>query len=504
MEDEKSDVILKYLQKEGYNVSNNEYYNYIEQWEEWMENDVNFHSYHDSSGKKRKMYTLGMAKRLCEDWSSVLFSERDVISTKTIALKNEEDEKAKIDKNNKYLQQKLIDLGVYDELPEQLEEGMGTGTIAAIVRIENAKLNKEKELIIDNRTKMKLVFVGARHIRPLKIENGKIVNVAFISEDVVNDKKEYYIEIHELIYSEERNREVYRIRNIYLDDEGNPILKEKVVSSFTINSSIPLFSIFKPAISNPLKRKVNTIGLGFSVFGTAIDQLKSVDINYNNFVMDFYLGGKKVFYSKKITKTRYRRIKDIDGNIKEEAIEVYPDDVSRQQFVAIGEDDIANLKEKPVISEYNPELRVEEDVQGIEFALNLLSFKAGLGNKYYKFENGRVVTATEYDGDRQDFIKNANKHRVKVTQFIAGICKAILMLGRIVFKEDVTEECNIVVEDSDGFLVDTEKAKQEFRNDIAQGIRQAWEYRVRFLGESPEVAKAAVSDETITNININE
>ena len=49
-------------------------------------------------------------------------------------------------------------------------------------------------------------------------------------------------------------------------------------------------------------------------------------------------------------------------------------------------------------------------------------------------------------------------------------------------------------------MVDTETAKQEFRQDIAQGIRQPWEYRVKFLGEDEEKAKAMVADEEIENI----
>ena len=49
-------------------------------------------------------------------------------------------------------------------------------------------------------------------------------------------------------------------------------------------------------------------------------------------------------------------------------------------------------------------------------------------------------------------------------------------------------------------MVDTETAKQEFRQDIAQGIRKAWEYRVKFLGETEQVAKAMVADEEIENV----
>ena len=64
----------------------------------------------------------------------------------------------------------------------------------------------------------------------------------------------------------------------------------------------------------------------------------------------------------------------------------------------------------------------------------------------------------------------------------------------------MTEDCTVTITDKDGFMVDTETAKQEFRQDIAQGIRQAWEYRVKFLGETEEVAKAMVNDEEIEDI----
>ena len=206
-----------------------------------------------------------------------------------------------------------------------------------------------------------------------------------------------------------------------------------------------------------------------------------------------------MFYNKKITKTKTRQIKDTDGNIKEEQYEIYPDDIMKQQWTVYGDNEIQNIKQNPVVTEYNPQLRVQEDKEGIQFALNVLSFKGGLGTKYYEF-NGSIVTATQYIGDRQDLVENANKHRKSVDEFVSGICKAILLLGRVLFKEKVTEDCIVTITDKDGFMVDTETAKQEFRQDIAQGIRQAWEYRVKFLGEDEETAKAMVADEEIENI----
>ena len=488
-----NNIVLKYLKEQGYQTVSTDYYNWIELWKNWWKNEVDFHKYHDQSGKERKQYALGMAKRVSEDWSSILFTERDEI---TAEAQTQKQTKA----NNEYLSKQLKLLKVYDDLPVAIEKAMATGTAGAILRVKHAKVDKQGNLSIDDRTKLDIIYVGASQIIPLRVEHGKIIDVAIVSEDNVGDKKQYYVEIHKLDYNYKLKQEIYNISNIYLDEDGNEIEKEGIAKNYTINSNVPSFSILKPALANPLNTSYNNInGLGFSIYGSAIDQLKACDITYNNFVMDFYLGGKKVFYNKKIVNTETIQVKDNKGNIQEKQIELYPDDITRQQWKTYG-DEMENLKDNPAITEYNPQLRVEEDKEGIQFALNMLSFKCGLGTKYYEFNGSSVVTATQYMGDRQDLIVNANKHRKNVDEFVNGIGKAILLLGRILFKENVTEDCTVSITDKDGFMVDTETSKQEFRQDIAQGIRKAWEYRVKFFGEDEETAKAMVKDEEIEDI----
>ena len=481
-----NEVVLKYLKKQGYENVSTSYYKWIDLWESWWRNEVDFHKYRDDSGQERTMYTLGMAKRMSEDWASILFSERDEVTTEASTAKQTE-------LNNEYLDKQLKILKVYKDLPTAIEKAMATGTAGAILRVKHAKIDKQGGLFADERTKTDIIYVSASQIIPLRVEHGEIIDVAIVSENVVNDKKEYYIEIHKLQYKDEK--EIYFISNTYLDEHGNEIQKEDIAKQYTVNSNVPLFSIMKPAIANPINENYNIInGLGFSVYGTALPQLKACDITYHNFVMDFYLGGKKVFYNKKIVQTK--TIKDSEG--REIEVPIYPDDLTRQQWKTYG-NEMQNLQQEPAIKEYNPELRVEEDTAGIQFALNVFAFKGGLGTGYYKFDSGRgnVITATQYVGDRQDLIINANKHRKNVDEFVSGIAKAILLLGRILFKEPVTEDCIIKVTDKDGFMVDTETAKQEFRQDIAQGIRKEWEYRVKFFGEDEETAKKMVADEDV-------
>lgn len=453
--------VANYLRKEGYNVDL-DYYTYIEMWTEYWKNKLDWLTYRDQTGKERKMYSLGMAKRISEDWSSIEFSERDKI-------------KASKKYNQEYLDQKAKELKLYEDLPIAIEKASALGTCGAILRVKNAKL-ENNVVVADERTKMDLIYVTADQIIPLKVEHGEIVNVAFASENKIGDKKVYYIEIHELRYDEEQKKDIYWIKNIYIDaNTGNKIKIDNIPTEYTLNTDLPIFSILKTPIANPIS---DNNGMGLSMFANATDQIKATDTAYNNFVMDFYLGGKKVFYNKKIMKTKTRLEKQADGTEKVVEYEVYPDDVTRQQWATYG-DEMEQINDKPAVVEYNPDLRVEENKNGLQFSLDLLSFKCGLGTKYYEFNGTTVVTATQYVGDRQDLVINANKFRKNLDAFIQNICRGILLLGRILFKQNVTENDEIKLEDVDGFLVDTETMKKELRSDLAMGLISKKKYLMK-------------------------
>ena len=160
-----------------------------------------------------------------------------------------------------------------------------------------------------------------------------------------------------------------------------------------------------------------------------------------------------------------------------------------------------NINDTPLYKEYNPELRVAEDKDGIQFALDVLSFVCMQGTKYYQFNGSTVVTATQYMGDRQDLVQNAKKYRDKLNEFTKGIVRASLLIGRMLLGENVTEDDNIKIANVDGFLTDTESLKEEYRQEIAMGIRQAYEYRMKFFGEDEATAKAKLQDD-LTNIDL--
>ena len=79
-----------------------------------------------------------------------------------------------------------------------------------------------------------------------------------------------------------------------------------------------------------------------------------------------------------------------------------------------------DVNEKPYIFEYNPDLRVGDNKEGVQFALDNLSFKVGYGTHYYSFETGNIVTATEAVIANKDFVNNGRKNREAVNEYLIG------------------------------------------------------------------------------------
>ena len=466
-----NNVVIKYLGTLGYNPSTS-YYSYIDLWKEWDENFVpKFHEYHDQNGDKRQMFRLGMAKRLCEDWSSILYTERD-----SIVCKNKQ--------NQAFIDKWLEKLEFNDKIPDNIETAFWSGTCGTIIRIKNAKI-VNKKIVADENTTLNLVSVNASQIIPLKIIDGVITDVAFVSKSTINGKNAFYIEIHEL------KKDGYYIQNKYIDEQGNEIENAGVIKEYETGSAVPLFNLLMPRVVNNIKENN---GLGISIYANAIDQLQGVDIVYNNFMKDFYLGGKKVFYNKKLTKYYTQTYTDKEtGEVVVQEVPIYPDDITKQQFQIVGDE--VDVNAETLVHEYNPDLRETENENGLNLALNILAFKSGLGKAYYKFEQGGVVTATQAILDNKDLVGNAKKHRSALNKYTIGIVRSILMIGRLFFNENVDENDTINLVDKDGFLNSEEDQKEEYMTEIAAGLRQPWEYRVKFFGEDEETAKNMVSDE---------
>lgn len=471
----KIEQIIEYLNKEyGYNVSSS-YYSYIEEWDKWWRGYYKpFHHFTEIAGTKkieRDMYTLKMGKKVCEDWASILLNEKTEIVI---------DDKA----SNEFIQGDDQTGGVFGQnkfwmkANALIEKAFYSGTGAIVLRMNGMTL-KNDLVLKDSETKIVFEYLPALNIIPLTIQQGKIIDVAFVSEVLIKGKKYFYLEKHI------KEPIGYQITNEYLKDEEGVLIKvelpEGIIEAYNTGTDIPLFAIITPNIVNNID---DSTGLGISVFADAIDCLKGVDLAFNNFCRDFKLGGKKVFINDSLIQ------RDKNGII------VTPDDVAQQLFVQVGDSDLDDQK---LIQEFNPTLRVDENKNGIQGQLDYLSFKCGLGTKHYQFNAGSVVTATQYMGDKQELMQNASKHYIIVEQALQDIVKAVLWCGKEILGQMVNPDTQVTVNFDDSYIIDEESERLRDQIEVRDGLLLPEEYRVKWYGETMEQAKKILSQKQTDN-----
>lgn len=488
------DKAIEYLRKNmGFNISLSDYYNKIDSWINIWKGKAGWLEVKTIDNKDYPMYSLGIAKRSCEDLASIITSEPFNI---------------KATKNNKILQKDIESTKLFKKLPNAIEKMAYTGTVATEVRIKNAEVVGEGEdayLKKGVKTKKELINIKGNQIIPLSWEDGELIDAAFVSyaTKMINGKqiKLIYLEVHQLL------EKGYQITNVYLNaDNGKEVFLDNVLKTYNTLSQTPLFSVCKNEKENIYD---DNMGLGMALFGDSIDQLRILDLVYNNFGMDFKLGQKVMVINKKLTRIETETYTDKEGNVKERQKVLYPSDLQKQQFMEITDGIMGDGNaQNPYIYEYNPDLRVGDNKEGIQFALDNYSFKISYGTHYYSFENGGLRTATETMISRKDFVDNMNKIRKSVNEYVKGICRALLLSEKILGTASIDETQNIDIEEVDNFLVDDETEREKLRNDAMSGFISKKTYLIKAYNytdeEANEELKRIDAEDNISDIDLEE
>lgn len=473
-------AVVNILNKEfGASISA-DYYTRIDEWRQWWAGYVkSFHHFKETTDtgrkKDRDLYSMKMAKKLCEDWAAYLLNEKTRIVVKDKAT-------------SEYLQGPEVeqetggvfeDISFWNEANGLVEKAFYSGTGAFVMKLDGLQVSTNGTVLRSPDATVRMEYLPALCIFPLTVRYHQITEVAFASESTVRGKKYVYLEIHTL------ENGLYTIQNRYFKSNRNSLiptdLPEGVAEQVNTGSPYPFFSIIHPNMVNPYD---NSLGLGCAVFSQAIDNLKGTDIAYNNFNRDLWLGGKKVFYNRELTKTIGT---DADGK----PIYIAPDDMLQQLFVSVG-DEFGD--EKKLVQEFNPSLRVQDNRDAVQAQLDYLSFKCGMGAKHYRFDGAGpgVVTATQYTGEKQELKQSAAKHGIVIEKALLGIVRAILWAGKNILGQPIDPDTPVVVEFSDGYIVSDEEKKADDRQDILNGTLQRYEYRMKWRGEDEKTAKAMV------------
>lgn len=481
---------IDYLNKtKGWNLQG-DYYANISTWKSWWEGFVpSFHEFYEvgltGTRQKRRLFRMGMAKKVSEDWASLVLNDK---TTFTIGDRNTQ---KWLLGNSDQTGGILRELDFWNNANKLGELAFRSGTGAFVLSCEHAEV-RDGQIIPSKNASLFLDYNPAECILPITVRHNRITECAFLSEVMIQGNPCIYLQIHTLESRKTDEGDTvssYVITNEYYvaenANEGTESYRQMplppgMVSRFNTGSPYPWFGIIRP---NIVKNILGGQGMGMAVFSEALDQLMHCDTAFNNYHRDIHLGGKKVFYNKKLIQERI--------NDQGEVVKVAPDDVQQQLFYIDANED----PDTPAaVYDYNPSLRAEENSKAVQDALDYLSFKVGFGTHHYQFSNGGVTTATEYTGNRQDMIQNANKHQIEMEAGLIAIIRALIYAGKNVCGEAVDPDCDIMVNWDDSYITDNETQRQNDKQDALDGFIPKYRYNMTWHGMSEEEARRSVEE----------
>lgn len=456
--------VIEKLKERGYSTVDEDFYRKVSEWKSWYIGDVKgFHRYKVRNGHNNvrcKRYSLGMGKKIPEDWANLLMNEKVKITLEG-------------QKEQEFIDRVFEENNFEVKVNEMQEMAFALGTVAFIPRVVGMEAT-EAGPIPGSARSIVLDYVTVENIWPIAWRNGIITECAFSSIVTANGDDYCYLQIHRMINGlyDIENR-IYKYQNENLTTEI-PLTDvqgfKRVPPVVHTGSDRRQFVIDRPNIANNFDY---SIPLGISVFANAIDVMKGVDIAYDSYVNEFVLGKKRVMV--KPSATEY-----LDGEPIFDS-----DDLV---FYVLPED----VQDGAAITPIDMTLRTAEHNTGIQDQLNLLSSKCGFGENHYRFNQGSVSTATQVISENSTMFRTIKKHEIILEQVLVELCRIIIRLGNTAMNAGLNEDVEISIDFDDSIIEDDQTNFSRDMQMLSAGILNDWEFRMRWLNEDEATAKAAL------------
>lgn len=418
-----------------------DYRSHIESWVKLWQGEIKgFHEYREFNGREqvnRYRKTLGMGKKGCEDWADTLFNPETQITV----------DEAKQARLNEILE----DNDFENKFNVLLEKTFAFGT-GAIVENQDEKGN------------IKIDFVDARNIYPLKVEYGTITECAFASQ---HDHKTTVLQVHK------KEGSKYKIENHVFEKQGKTYQKKELPKHIkpTFTSDYALFQIIKPALANNVDIDQP---MGLSVLANAVDETKGVDQAYTSLDAELRTGRIRAFV----------QVGGLDKGITEDGEEYLKYDKDQEEYYILPEDTIN--EEGTFIKVDAPTLRVDSIELALEKQLTLFGRKIGFGDDAYSFRDGSVYTNTaQIISTNSKFFKTRQKHLTVVEKAVKSMVEAIMLI-------DGSEVKEVTVDFDDSIIEDTEVTFNHSMMLLNAGHISIQEFFERTENLTPELAQELV------------
>ena len=446
-------------------VSQEYYENNIEVWKQIYKGY--FKDWHDVTvnigGTKstRRMASMQVAKLICAEMSSLVFTEK-------VDIKIKDD-----DQSTEYVQEILKNNDFTTKQSELYEYGfaMGGGV--------NNILRQNDETVIE--------YIVADKYIPTKwnnrsIDGAIIVDVSYRGEWVYYLVSDHNFENNVVTINYALYRAKQNAPNI---NEGQKVpldtLYPDMMPTITIDPmKMPTHSYFKPNIGNNVDLDTP---LGISIFANSLDTLKSIDIAFDSFQREFVLGKKKI-----IVPTY--ALKSVTDPVSKQTYNYYDDTIDIYHGLNMGKDaKDFNFKDD------TQTLRVEDHIGAINALLNILCIQVGVTPGFVSFDakNG-LKTATEVVSENSKTYRTKQKHEKAIKKNLTEIVEIILSIGAMYNENTYPENYELEITFDDSIIEDKTAERQRDAMEVVQGNMAKWEFRVKWYGQTEEEAKAFVKE----------
>ncbi len=447
--------IQKKLRELGHNSVAKGFYTLISMWESWYQGEVkDFHNYTVNNGIEAlecHRYSVGMAKKVSEDWANLLLNEKVKITLEG-------------QKEQAFIDDVLEDNNFRIKGNEMQEKKAAMGMAAYVPYMSGMTIDGDTGAILDF-GRLRINYCTAPYIYPLSWDNGAVQECAFMSVKEVDGKKYIYLQLHVLengLYNIE-NRLFYANEEVLLTSVRG---FENVPAVIHTGSDKPQFILDKLNIANTEDNNP----MGISVFAHAIDQLKAVDIAYDGYVNEFVLGKKRIV-------VKPEALRDINGKPVFDSREIV--------YYALPEDSTNNT----IMQQVDMTLRTQEFNAGMQDMLNVLSSKCGFGENHYKYDRGSVSTATQIISENSTLFRTIKKHELVLETVLKNLCRTLLRMGNTYMGAGLNEDVEISIDFDDSIIEDKETDFNRDSRMVSMGVMNLWEFRAKWMNEDTDTAK---------------
>lgn len=448
--------MVGWLRKLGYSTDTRMQEQVSQYWG-WFTSDNDWYHYSQRKGfrlHKFERTSLCPAALVTNEWASLLMTETTAISSDNSDF-------------NDWINQRFEGFAI--DNADFVARAFALGTGAWAIDIKSVT-----DEIVSPDAEINIITYDATQIIPLTYSAADCNQAAFASRVEVGGKDYDQCQAHVKLGG------TYHIMTqLFTTRSHRQVSVDGVIEDFDTGSDVPTFALIRPAVPND---HFDYTALGASVFDKAIGAIKTVDESATSLVDHIRVGRPKVF---------------IDDTLIEKKSTKDSNNRTVVDYTAFGEADdiIFRMKageEGKQINVVQPDLKVAENTDGINTGLKELSLLCGFGNGYFSWDaHTGIKTAKEVSADNSALARSIKKHENGLRKSIIRLVEGMAEVCRKV-RGEVVSDGIISVNFDDSIISDTVSEKTQLLAEIAQGVAQKWEYRVKFYGESPEVAKASI------------